>query len=82
MLDFDGSSVPEMNGLKRQKEPYQNNNSLKFHYCINSRCYHVGVKCNLVGMNDYIAKPVDERLLYSKIVAVVKQIQMKRVKKI
>ena len=25
-------------------------------------------KCNAVGMNDYIAKPVDERLLYSKIV--------------
>lgn len=29
-------------------------------------------KCKAVGMNDYIAKPVDERLLYSKIVAFVK----------
>ncbi len=29
-------------------------------------------KCKAVGMNDYIAKPVDERLLYSKIVGLVK----------
>jgi len=32
-------------------------------------------KCRAVGMNDYIAKPVDERLLYSKIVSVVKKTQ-------
>ncbi len=31
------------------------------------------VKCKAVGMNDYIAKPVDERLLYSKIVTLVKK---------
>lgn len=30
-------------------------------------------KCRAVGMNDYIAKPVDERLLYSKIIALVKK---------
>jgi CheY-like chemotaxis protein len=30
-------------------------------------------KCRAVGMNDYIAKPIDERLLYSKIVGVVKK---------
>ncbi len=29
------------------------------------------LKCKTVGMNDYIAKPVDERLLYSKIVGLV-----------
>ncbi|MGB3079389.1 MAG: PAS domain S-box protein [Saprospiraceae bacterium] len=29
------------------------------------------IKCKSVGMNDYIAKPVDERLLYSKIVGLV-----------
>jgi len=28
-------------------------------------------KCKSVGMNDYLAKPVDERLLYSKIVGLV-----------
>ena len=30
-------------------------------------------KCEAVGMNDYIAKPVDERLLYSKILGLVKK---------
>jgi len=30
-------------------------------------------KCKAVGMNDYIAKPVDERILYSKIVGLVKR---------
>jgi len=35
-------------------------------------------KCTAVGMNDYIAKPVDERILYSKIVGLVKKrIKMK-----
>lgn len=31
-------------------------------------------KCRAVGMNDYIAKPVDEKLLYSKIIGIVKKI--------
>jgi len=30
-------------------------------------------KCKAVGMNDYISKPVDERLLYSKIIDLVKK---------
>ena len=30
-------------------------------------------KCKAVGMNDYIAKPVNEKLLYSKIVGIVKK---------
>lgn len=30
-------------------------------------------KCRAVGMNDYIAKPIDEKLLYSKIVEFVKK---------
>ncbi|GCC50788.1 hypothetical protein SanaruYs_10060 [Chryseotalea sanaruensis] len=34
-------------------------------------------KCKAVGMNDYIAKPVDERVLYSKIVSLVKKVSTK-----
>lgn len=30
-------------------------------------------KCKTVGMNDYIAKPVDEKMLYNKIIALVKK---------
>ncbi|MGP8215209.1 MAG: ATP-binding protein [Bacteroidia bacterium] len=30
-------------------------------------------KCKSVGMNDYIAKPVDEKVLYSKIIGLVKK---------
>ncbi|TRX22364.1 PAS domain S-box protein [Flavobacterium franklandianum] len=30
-------------------------------------------KCKAVGMNDYIAKPVDERILYNKIIGLVKK---------
>lgn len=30
-------------------------------------------KCKLVGMNDYIAKPVDEQLLYAKIMSLAKR---------
>jgi len=30
-------------------------------------------KCKSVGMNDYIAKPVDERILYNKIIGLVKK---------
>jgi PAS domain S-box-containing protein len=30
-------------------------------------------KCKSVGMNDYIAKPVDERVLYSKIISLVRK---------
>ena len=32
-------------------------------------------KCKAVGMNDYIAKPVDERLLYSKIMSLIRKQQ-------
>jgi len=30
-------------------------------------------KCRAVGMNDYIAKPIDERILYNKIIGLVKK---------
>ena len=30
-------------------------------------------KCNAVGMNDYVAKPIDEKLLYNKIISLIKK---------
>jgi PAS domain S-box-containing protein len=39
-------------------------------------------KCKAAGMNDYIAKPVDERLLYSKIVGAYKKSLLKTVTKL
>jgi CheY-like chemotaxis protein len=35
-------------------------------------------KCKAIGMNDYIAKPIDERLLYTKIVGLVKKPVLKK----
>ncbi len=35
-------------------------------------------KCMIVGMNDYIAKPVDEKMLYTKIVGLVKKYQVEQ----
>ncbi|TAJ48799.1 MAG: response regulator [Chitinophagaceae bacterium] len=36
-------------------------------------------KCRAVGMNDYIAKPVDEKLLYSKIISLVNKPAAERI---
>jgi PAS domain S-box-containing protein len=33
-------------------------------------------KCEVVGMNDYVSKPVDERLLYSKIIGILKKVDL------
>ncbi len=30
-------------------------------------------KCNLVGMNDYVTKPIDEKILYDKIIKLIKK---------
>ena len=38
-------------------------------------------KCKAVGMNDYISKPVDDRLLYSKIIGYVKKSNSEKNKK-
>ncbi len=38
-------------------------------------------KCKAVGMNDYISKPVDDRLLYSKIIGYVKKPNLENNKK-
>jgi len=36
-------------------------------------------KCKTLGMNDYIAKPVDERLLYTKIMGLVKKLSIVKI---
>jgi HPt (histidine-containing phosphotransfer) domain-containing protein len=30
-------------------------------------------KCRVVGMNDYVSKPIDEKILYSKIIGLIKK---------
>ena len=66
--------MPEMNGFKATEYI---RNTLKLKTPIIALTADVTTadlaKCKAVGMNDYIAKPVDERLLYSKIVNLVKK---------
>ena len=66
--------MPEMNGFEATK--YIRNN-LKSEIPIIALTADVTTvdlaKCKAVGMNDYIAKPVDEQILYSKIIGLVKK---------
>ena len=66
--------MPEMNGFEATKYI---RNTMKSNIPIIALTADVTtvdiVKCKAVGMNDYIAKPVDDRLLYSKIAALVKK---------
>ena len=66
--------MPEMNGFEATEYI---RNTLKSEIPIIALTADVTTvdlaKCKAVGMNDYIAKPVDERLLYSKIISFVKK---------
>jgi PAS domain S-box-containing protein len=66
--------MPEMNGFEATDYI---RNTMKYSIPIIALTADVTTvdlaKCKAVGMNDYIAKPVDERLLYSKIVGLVKK---------
>jgi CheY-like chemotaxis protein len=66
--------MPEMNGFDATKYI---RNILKLDVPIMALTADVTTvdleKCKAVGMNDYIAKPVDERLLYAKIIDLVKR---------
>ncbi len=66
--------MPEMNGFEATEYI---RNTLKLDVPIIALTADVTTvdlaKCKAVGMNDYIAKPVDERLLYSKIVGLIKK---------
>ena len=66
--------MPEMNGFEATEYIRKTMNSKIPIIALTADVTTVDVaKCKAVGMNDYIAKPVDERLLYSKILSLVKK---------
>ncbi len=66
--------MPEMNGFEATEYIRKTMNSKIPIIALTADVTTVDLaKCKAVGMNDYIAKPVDERLLYNKIVGLVKK---------
>ena len=66
--------MPEMNGFEATEYIRNRMNSRIPIIALTADVTTVDLaKCKAVGINDYIAKPVDERLLYSKIVEFVKK---------
>ncbi|HMI66705.1 MAG TPA: PAS domain S-box protein [Cyclobacteriaceae bacterium] len=66
--------MPEMNGFEATEYIRNKMNSKIPIIALTADVTTVDLaKCKAAGMNDYIAKPVDERLLYSKIVGLVKK---------
>jgi PAS domain S-box-containing protein len=75
--------MPEMNGFKATEHIRKIMNSDVPIIALTADVTTVDLaKCKAAGMNDYIAKPVDERLLYSKIVGLVKKSMLKTSDKI
>ena len=66
--------MPEMNGFEATEYIRNTMNSQIPIIALTADVTTVDLaKCRSVGMNDYIAKPVDERLLYSKIISLIKK---------
>ena len=66
--------MPEMNGFEATEYIRNQMNSKIPIIALTADVTTVDLaKCKSVGMNDYISKPVDERILYSKIVGLVKK---------
>src|SRR5664280_1741048 len=66
--------MPEMNGFETTEYIRHSMNSVVPIIALTADVTTADLaKCKAVGMNDYIAKPVDDRLLYSKIVGFVKK---------
>jgi len=66
--------MPEMNGFDATEYIRNTMNSTIPIIALTADVTTVDLaKCKAVGMNDYIAKPVDERLLYSKIISLIKK---------
>jgi len=75
--------MPEMNGFKATEYIRNIMNSDIPIIALTADVTTVDVaKCKVAGMNDYIAKPVDEKLLYSKIVGLVKKSLLNNASKI
>ena len=67
--------MPEMNGFEATEYIRNTLNSAIPIIALTADVTTVDLaKCKAVGMNDYIAKPVDEKILYSKIVGSVKKV--------
>jgi PAS domain S-box-containing protein len=66
--------MPEMNGFEATEYIRNKMNSVVPIIALTADVTTVDLaKCKAVGMNDYIAKPVDDRILYVKIVGLVKK---------
>lgn len=66
--------MPEMNGFEATEHIRNKMNSKIPIIALTADVTTVDLaKCKSVGMNDYISKPVDEKLLYSKIIGLVKK---------
>jgi PAS domain S-box-containing protein len=71
--------MPEMNGFEATEYIRNTMNSKIPIIALTADVTTIDLaKCKAVGMNDYIAKPVDEKVLYSKIVGVVKKPILKK----
>ncbi len=65
--------MPEMNGFEATDHIRNKMNSMVPIIALTADVTTADIaKCQAVGMNDYIAKPVDERLLYSKMLGLLK----------
>src|SRR4029078_6766097 len=63
--------MPEMNGFEATEYIRNTMNSKIPIIALTADVTTVDLaKCKAVGMNDYIAKPVDEKLLYNKIIGI------------
>jgi chemotaxis methyl-accepting protein methylase/signal transduction histidine kinase/chemotaxis response regulator CheB len=66
--------MPEMNGFEATEYIRKSMNSRIPIIALTADVTTVDLeKCKAVGMNDYIAKPIDEKLLYNKIIGLVKK---------
>jgi PAS domain S-box-containing protein len=71
--------MPEMNGFEATEYIRTKMNSQIPIIALSADVTTIDVeKCQAVGMNDYLAKPVDEKILYNKIVGLLKKPALKK----